>query len=178
MPHVELSLVDQRRLPQHRPSAGGYLIPPDSCQTDQGHAGLARHRQQVPAVDSLGSLQRWAAAVVGAQEPCLVIDSDSVIVAASSACAELLCCDTVAACGQRLRDAVLHLVDFADPPDKLDSAEADKIPPLLAISSGRLARGLIRVAGPGQRASIVDAVATPLRDGATVVGSLTFFARI
>lgn len=129
-------------------------------------------------MEAQGSLQRWAAAVACAQEPCLVIDADSVIVAASRACADLLICDTAAACGQRLRDAVLHLVDFTDPPDKLDSAEADKIPPLLAISSGRLARGLIRVAEPGQRASIVDAVATPLRDGSTVVGSLTFFARI
>lgn len=174
MPHVELSLVDQRRLPQHRSPGDDppaqVLHSPHSPQP-----GLGRPRSAA----TLGSLQRWAAAVSGAQEPCLVIDADSVIVAASSTCAELLNCDPIAACGLRLRDAVLHLVDFTDPPDKLDSAEADKIPPLLAISSGRLARGLIRVADPGQeRASIVDAVATPLRDGTTVVGSLTFFARI
>src|SRR5690606_41098047 len=55
------------------------------------------------AMEAQGSLQRWAAAVACAQEPCLVIDADSVIVAASRACADLLICDTAAACGQRLR---------------------------------------------------------------------------
>lgn len=176
MPHVELSLVDQRRLPQHRPPTDDHFPPPTRSQPDS--TDRSRHRQP-PPVESSGSLQRWATAVSGAHEPCLLIDADSVIVAASSACADLLSCDSISACGLRLRDAVRHLVDFTDPPDKLDSSEADKIPPLLAISSGRLARGLIRVAGPGQeRASIVDAVATPLRDGTTVVGSLTFFARI
>jgi hypothetical protein len=155
VPHVELSLIDNRQRPQPRP--------PD-------------HRKPTTA----GTLQRWAAAVTGAVEPSLVLDAGSVIVAASPAGAELLKCgDPVSVCGRPLREAVVHLVDFTDPPDKLDSAEADKIPPLLAISSGRMARGLIRVAGPGpQRACILDAIATPLWEGNTVVGSLTFFSRV
>jgi hypothetical protein len=52
------------------------------------------------------------------------------------------------------------------------------IPPLLAVTSGRLARGLLRVQRPGQLPGTVDAIATPLRDGDTVVGSLTFFAEV
>lgn len=137
---------------------------------------------QPPARDELpsASLGRWAAVVATAPEPCLVLDAAGVIVSASASCAELIGLkDLAAARGRRLRDAVVDLVDFTDSLDKLDSAEAGKIPPLLAISSGRLARGLIRVACPDtQTVSTMDAIATPLWEGATVTGSLTFFARI
>ena len=72
-----------------------------------------------------------------------------------------------------------ELVDFTASLAKLDNAEADKIPPLLAISSGRLARGLMRVRPPaGGTVRTVDAVATPLWDGSTLVGSLTFFSEV
>ncbi len=53
------------------------------------------------------------------------------------------------------------------------------IPPLLAVSSGRMARGLIRLACPKTgRVSTLDAIATPLVNGPDIVGSLTFFARL
>lgn len=126
------------------------------------------------------SLERWAAVVAEATEPCLVVDATGMIVACSAACAELIGFgDPAAALGRALRDAVTELVDFTASLDKLDRAEADKIPPLLAISSGRLARGLIRVACPEtHRVSTMDAVAAPLGDGSAVTGSLTFFSRI
>jgi hypothetical protein len=103
-----------------------------------------------------------------------------VIVAISASCAELIGLgDPAAARGRRLRDAVVRLVDFTDSLDDLDNAEADKIPPLLAISSGRLARGLIRLACPEKSTvSTMDAISTPLWDGPELVGSLTFFAPI
>lgn len=150
MPHVELSLIDSRRLPTPAP---------------------------VPLDDSL---LRWAAVVTHAAEPSLVVDRDSVIVAVSEPCVEMLGCgDGANRPGSRLQDALPHLVGFTDPPHKLDSAEADKIPPLLAISSGALARGLMRVQRPPTgHIRIMDAIATPLWQGKHVVGSLTFFAAV
>ncbi|MPZ27394.1 MAG: hypothetical protein GEV12_13525 [Micromonosporaceae bacterium] len=190
MPHVELSLTEGARLPD-RP------IRPDQPEPIPADAGGRRRPSPVrtgadprasktaaPAAGGRtaagGSLQRWAAVVAAAPEPSLVLDASGVIVAASTACAELIGLeDLSAARGRRLRDAVVDLVDFTESVDKLDSAEADKIPPLLAISSGRLARGLMRVACPdNQSVSTMDAIATPLWGDATVTGSLTFFARI
>lgn len=168
MPHVELSLVeDPSRLAAHgNGRAAAELTPPPA------HAPYeAIH---------VGSLDRWAAVVTGAAEPCLVLDAETVIVAGSASCAEMIGLgDPDAARGRRLRDAGVHLVDFTGSLDELEPAEADKIPPILAISSRRLARGLMRVACPiSKTACTMDAIATPLWDGATVVGSLTFFSEI
>lgn len=182
MPHVELSLIDSRR--RLSPGAAGQPVPPEAePQADPPEAArVPRARQPEPPEPgpARGSLDRWAAVVAGAVEPSLVLDTESVIVAASASCAEMLGCgDSASACGRRLQDAVTQLVDFTDPPDKLDSAEAGKIPPLLAISSGRLARGLMRVAcAAGAPTRTMDAIATPLWEGKTLVGSLTFFSRV
>lgn len=158
MPHVELSLSEDasRLLGTGRPRPGG--------------AGLA----------PVGSLDRWATATFGAAEPSLVLDTDAVIVAVSPPCAELIGLgEPEAACGKPLREALGELVDFTASPAQLDNAEADKIPPLLAISSGRLARGLMRVVCPvSGTARTMDAVATPLWDGTTLAGSLTFFSEV
>ncbi len=154
MPHVELSLTDT-------PST---------------------HRPATPA--SGGSLRQWSSAVVDAHEPCLVLDADETIVAASVSCAELLGLGQpgggpAAAHGRKLRDAVYPMVDFTAARAELDENETHMIPPLLAISSGRMARGLIRVACPETGyVSTLDAIATPLVDGPDIVGSLTFFARV
>ena len=154
MPHVELSLTDV-------PSA---------------------HRPTTSA--SGGSLRQWSSAVAEANEPCLVLDADAVIVAASASCAELLGLgqpggDPAAAHGRKLRDAVYPMVDFTAARAELDENETHMIPPLLALSSGRMARGLIRVACPETGyVSTLDAIATPLVDGPDIVGSLTFFARV
>jgi hypothetical protein len=154
VPHVELSLTDV-------PSA---------------------HRPTTSA--SGGSLRQWSSAVAEANEPCLVLDADAVIVAASASCAELLGLgqpggDPAAAHGRKLRDAVYPMVDFTAARAELDENETHMIPPLLAISSGRMARGLIRVACPETGyVSTLDAIATPLVDGPDIVGSLTFFARV
>jgi PAS domain-containing protein len=151
VPHVELSLTDAPSAPRPRtPADGG------------------------------SSLQRWASVVVEATEPCLVLDVRAVIVAASPSCAELMGLTRDGdARGRRLREAVLPLVDFTADPAELEESEAHMIPPLLAISSGRMARGLIRVACPESGyVGTLDAIATPLTDGAEVVGSLTFFASI
>ena len=55
----------------------------------------------------------------------------------------------------------------------------EKIPPLLAIRSKRLARGLMRVQIDGPEPHLtVDAIATPLMAADQVVASLTFFSPV
>ena len=124
-------------------------------------------------------VERWAATVAAATEACLVIGKDLVILAVSPSAAEMLNLGKPAdVVGQRLDGAVLRLIDFTAEPDALDDPEAEKIPPLLAIRSGRLARGLIRVKGEAETHTTADAIATPLLDGEVVVGSLTFFSAV
>lgn len=134
-----------------------------------------------PPATAADSFDSWVSTVSGATEPCLVIDVDTVIAAASASCCELLGLGTPAGVvGRRLLDGGLRLVDFTAAPAELTEAEIDKIPPLLALTSGRLARGLLRVRTDAAREAVatVDAIATPLLVDGTVGGSLTFFAEV
>ncbi|GIF71082.1 PAS domain-containing protein [Asanoa siamensis] len=126
------------------------------------------------------SFDRWAETVFAADEPCLVIDAEMTIVAASASCCELLgLADPRAAVGRPLLDAGLRLVDFTAARTELTNIEVDKIPPLLAVTSGRQARGLLRVQSHhGEGDATVDAIATPLHVEGAVAGSLTFFATV
>jgi PAS domain-containing protein len=121
------------------------------------------------------SLGRWAKAVADATEPSLIINADAVVVALSPACHEMLGLQEPAI-GQRLLD-VLRLLDFSAAGIALDEGEVSKIPPLLALASGRLARGLLRVECR-DGACTLDAIATPLLDGTRPTGSLTFFSSV
>lgn len=132
------------------------------------------HAVRRPVVES--SIDRWASAVAVAVEACLVIDSQAVIVAMSHSCHSLLGLDRPAA-GRSLVGGVLRLVDFSPTGGALTDNEVGKIAPLLALSSGRLARGLLRVQC-ARGVCTLDAVATPLLDGLSVVGSLTFFSTL
>ena len=82
--------------------------------------------------------------------------------------------------GRPLLDGGLRLLDFTANRGELTEAEADKIPPLLALSSGRLARGLLRVqaASADNSDATVDAISTPVLTDGTVAGSLTFFSEV
>jgi hypothetical protein len=122
------------------------------------------------------NVERWASMVFGATEPCLIINTEGQIAAVSPTCSELLGLDKPAeAIGQKLIGAIL-LIDFTANAGALEEPEAGNIPPLLAVRSERLARGLMRVVPePGKSPVTVDAIATPLLDGDTVRGSLTFF---
>ncbi|MBT8227040.1 MAG: hypothetical protein HKP61_01475 [Dactylosporangium sp.] len=121
------------------------------------------------------SLERWTTAVSEAEEHCLVLDTEAVIVAISTPFERLLGLDHQAV-GRDLLDGVLRLIDFADGGPIADG-EISKIPPLLALASGRLSRGLLRVHGT-EGACTLDAVATPLIEDNAVTGSLTFFSSI
>jgi PAS domain-containing protein len=133
-----------------------------------------------PAGDSRPAepLERWGLTVSAAPEPCLVIDAMSEIVAVSvGACALLGFPDQAAVVGRHLFAGILPLVDFTSAATPLTDGELEKIPPVLAYSSHRLARGLLRVRdADGLRT--IDAVASPLYDGTAVVGSITFFCQI
>lgn len=122
------------------------------------------------------SLDRWSFAVTHADEACLLINSDMAVVALSEACQEMLCLDDDLV-GRRLLDGVLRLLDFGDG-GALTEVEVGKIPPLLALSSGQLARGLVRVVCADGATPTLDAIATPLLDGSMIAGSLTFFSQI
>jgi PAS domain-containing protein len=120
-----------------------------------------------------GSLRRWALAVADATEPCFVLDAVGVVVAASPACVRYFSVDPAGAVGRRLVD-VLRLIDFTAAPDELPEWETEKIPPLLALTSASLARGLLRVRHEHEPARTLDAISTPLQEETVVVGSLTF----
>lgn len=138
--------------------------------TEPGLGGL------VPATN----LDRWVAAVHAAAEPSLVIDAQAVILAMSAACSTLFeLGDPLATVGRRLLGAV-RLVDFTAAKGELTLGEIDKIPPLLAVSSGRLARGLMRVqcGRDPSRIRTVDAIATPIWEDTRHAGSLTFFSEV
>ncbi|MGK5679837.1 PAS domain-containing protein [Actinoplanes sp. URMC 104] len=125
------------------------------------------------------SLERWTALVAAAPEPCLVIDATTAIIAVSASCAELLGLGKPPEVLGKPLGAVLHLIDFTAGGGELEESDAEKIPPLLALRSERLARGLLRVVpAPGETPLTVDAIATPLLDNERVAGSLTFFSAV
>lgn len=150
VPHVELSLSD----------------PSDSHRGGHGRPNIE------------GSLPLWAYAVGLAREPCLLLDAKGLIVAVSPGCAALLGIDAAEALNRPLVDGVLRFLDFNAVSGDLPNWDVNKIPPLLAIASQGLARGLLRVSGVDGTTSTVDAISAPLRDGDDVVGSLTFLASV
>lgn len=124
------------------------------------------------------SLERWGRTVAAAPEPCLVIDAMSEIIAVSTSACELLGFPGQAAVvGRHLFGGILRLLDFTSVPSLLADSELEKIPPVLAYNSHRLARGLMRVRS-ADVVRTIDAVAAPLYERDEVVGSLTFFCQI
>ncbi|BFU47938.1 hypothetical protein [Krasilnikovia sp. MM14-A1004] len=128
----------------------------------------------------VGGVDRWTSTVTAAAEPCLVIDVTSRILAISPSGSELLGLGAPAdAVGQPLLGGALRLIDFTAGAGELAEPEVEKIPPLLAIRSQRLARGLMRVQPTTDSAHLtVDAIATPLWQGGHVVASLTFLSAV
>ncbi len=120
-------------------------------------------------------LRAWLLAVVEAEEPCVLVDAEGVIVGASKTFVKILSGASLTdLLGRGLLDGVLEAVDFTTDPQRLSGQQLVRIPPLTAIASGSLARGLIRLRTKNAMVT-VDSVATPLRSGGEVVGSLTFF---
>jgi hypothetical protein len=122
-------------------------------------------------------LERWAATVDGAAEACLVIDAAQIVVAMSASFEKMVGLTGSPVSRPLLEgDGVLQLLDFGDGMP-LEQTEVARMPPVLALTSGRLARGLIRIScatGP----CTFDAIATPLTEDGQTVGSLTFLSLI
>ncbi|MFU8851352.1 hypothetical protein ACNAW0_10270 [Micromonospora sp. SL1-18] len=133
-----------------------------------------------PAEQESDNVGQWSGAVSRAAEPCLLIDAGTTVVAISlSGCELLHLGEPEDVIGLPLLEGGLRLVDFTAKPSELTELETDKIPPLLALHSGRLARGLLRVQGPGTGGgTTVDAISTPVLADGDVAGSLTFFSRV
>ena len=152
MAHVELSL-------------SGAFVPQARTPTDP---------------EFVASIDRWTATVAAAVEPCLVIDVTTRILAVSASGSELLGLGLPAdAVGKSLLGGALRLIDFTAGAGELDEPEIEKIPPLMAIRSERLARGLLRVLNQADGNPLtVDAIATPLLESGQVVASMTFFSAV
>lgn len=166
MPHVELSITDF-----------GPVTPPAPHPVPEAAAPTSAPAQSAVDPDRLTDpLAHWVRAVASAIEPCLVIDADGVIVAMSPSCVELMSL-TSSPVGADLRKGPIRLIDFSADGGKLSKSEVDKVPPVLAVSSGRLARGLIRVRC-GEAVVTLDAIATPIGHTRSVAGSLTFFSPV
>ncbi|HZE38003.1 MAG TPA: hypothetical protein VE172_04250 [Stackebrandtia sp.] len=119
----------------------------------------------------------WTAPVRGSADACLLLDAEGIMIATSPACRALLGLpDGVDGHARTLLDGVIQLVNFSASGGALPQWEAERIPPLQALHTGALARGLLRVSAGGI-ARTLDAVSTPLHGGAEVAGSLTFFRR-
>ncbi|MEO3776801.1 hypothetical protein ABGB16_08100 [Micromonospora sp. B11E3] len=136
---------------------------------------------RTPPAQESDNFGQWVVTVSCAAEPCLLIDAETRVVAVSASGCELLCLgcpeDVI---GLPLLDGCLRLLDFTAHRGELTEQETDKIPPLLALHSGRLARGLLRVqaAAAGCPDPTVDAISTPVLTDGQVAGSLTFFAAV
>ncbi|GAA3387347.1 hypothetical protein [Cryptosporangium minutisporangium] len=136
----------------------------------------------VPTLRLVGGarpLEAWLQAVGEAEEPCLLLDRDGVVLAASSNCHTALGVSTRrdGLVGRGLLEDVIDLIDFSAARMRLRPDEVERIPPLFALSTGALARGLMRIRS-GANTWTLDAIATPLRVGGAVLGSLTFFHRV
>jgi len=142
------------------------------------HVELSLSEPLAPEVtsDPASSVEHWVAAVSCAIEPCVIIDSLSMILAASPAALIMFGLgDPVTAVGRNLFGA-LRLLDFGNGA-ALPDIDREKIPPVLAYNSGKLSHGLLRVEAGGEVLTL-DAIATPLFDGRKVVASLTFFSQV
>jgi hypothetical protein len=130
-------------------------------------------------ISDSNSLRHWASTVAGAYEPCMVVDLDARIAAASMPACRLLGFNGPAdAIGRSLHARALPLLDFTSEGSPLSDEDLPRIPPIIALSSRLLARGVLRVRTRDGQIVTMDAVSTPLRDHEHVVGSLTFFCEV
>ncbi len=125
-----------------------------------------------PAEQVDDGLVAWAAHVREADEACLLVDGRSQVVAMSAYCGVMLDLDPAATVGAPLLD-VMVLVDFSATGVPISDA-APYAPPLRALASGGMARGLVRLRRR-DRLRTYDVVGVPLAGGA---GALAFLNEI
>ncbi|HIW63542.1 MAG TPA: hypothetical protein H9881_13870 [Candidatus Stackebrandtia excrementipullorum] len=125
----------------------------------------------------VSTCKRWGTPVKSSSDACLLLDGSGRIVATSPSCRAMLGLpDGIDAHGRTLLDGAIRLIGFAAGGGALPRWDVERIPPLQALSTGALARGLMRVTAAGVPRTL-DAIATPLHGGTEIVGSLSFFRR-
>ena len=121
---------------------------------------------------AIGPISVWRTAVQASAEACLLLDREARVVAASPAAGVVLGTTSASAVGARLVDLVTA-VDFtsgAAPDTELERS----VPPLRALATGGLARGLLRLRS-GAELVTYDVVAVPLSGRS---GVLAFFSPV
>jgi PAS domain-containing protein len=120
----------------------------------------------------VGPIGVWHSAVQASDEACLLLDRDARVVAASEAVGAVLGTTAGSAVGARFVDLVTA-VDFtsgAAPDLELERS----VPPLRALATGGLARGLLRLRSSAGLVTY-DVVAVPLSGQS---GALAFFLAV
>jgi PAS domain-containing protein len=185
--HVDLSLSEEQpRSSPAIPTPTSPLVPAQFPASAPAAATPATARAVVDAglavpgtperPDTAEAVLRgWITVVAGATDPCLLLNATGLVTACAPATLDLLGLPEPAAMvGRGLLDGLLHPVDFTAAGDRLAEWELTKLPPLAALATGALSRGLLRLRH-GSHVRTVDAIATPLHHDATLIGSLTFF---
>jgi hypothetical protein len=115
----------------------------------------------------------WAPRIREAEEACLLLDENGRLVALSTGCALALTIDPVSGVGQPLVDLV-EMVDFSATGLRVEDPEV-QLPPLKALRTDSLARGLVRLRLGKTVTVTYDVVGVPLAGG---VGALAFFSEV
>jgi hypothetical protein len=121
-----------------------------------------------------GPIGVWLPAVQASSEACLLLDRDGRVVAASAPVGVVLGTTSTRAVGARFSDLVTA-VDFTS--DAAPETDPERtVPPLRALATGGLARGLLRLRSAASGELITyDVVAVPLSADS---GVLAFFLAV
>lgn len=168
---ARLVLRLQRLEVEPPPGAGRQDEPvPDIDGASAHMAAVVDLARQRPTTDT--TLGRWSAVAAAAHDACLVLDPQGQVVSLSAAAAELLDCSDAGVIGRPLLD-VTTLIDF-DTGEPRPPYE-HRVPPLAALSSDGIVRGLIRIRHTDDALVTLDVCGMPLHDAAgRIVGSLSF----
>ena len=123
-------------------------------------------------LDGSPVVEAWAPRVREAAEAMLLVDASGRLIALSAAAGRLLGLDPTAATGAMLLDLV-QVVDFTAAAVPVPDPDV-QLPPLRALATGRLNRGLVRLQS-GHVVRSYDVVGVPLSEAAGAVG---FFATV
>ena len=120
-----------------------------------------------------GGIAAWADRVSEAQETALLLNERGRVVAISTGAALALNLDVSTCIGKPLLDLVV-VVDFSATGVPVDDPDV-QLPPLKALRSLTMARGLVRLRLGRGVLTTYDCVGVPLAGG---VGALAFFAEV
>jgi hypothetical protein len=120
-----------------------------------------------------GGVAEWATRITEAQETVLLLNERGRVAAISTGAALALNLDVATCLGKPLLDLVV-VVDFSATGVPVDDPDV-QLPPLKALRSQTMARGLVRLRLGRGVLTTYDCVGVPLAGGA---GALAFFAEV